>query len=120
MPNLKFSNFTPNFPIKIKPITLYFGYDRNFDRHKEYEIKSINFVCYTRENFLVFDFYYKDGFAVSKTFWTEESFNKFIENCEALKAGKVIKKFLCLHLVHFDDYDSEWDEWMAAKNIEKK
>jgi hypothetical protein len=34
--------------------------------------------------------------------------------------GKVIKKFLCLHLVHFDDYDSKWDEWIAAKNIEQR
>ncbi len=33
--------------------------------------------------------------------------------------GEVVKKFLCLHLVHFDGYDSEWDEWIAPANIEK-
>lgn len=33
--------------------------------------------------------------------------------------GKVIQKFLCLHLVHYDDFESEWDEWVAPKNIEK-
>ena len=33
--------------------------------------------------------------------------------------AKVIKKFLCLHLVHYDDYDSEWDEWVGYGKIEK-
>ena len=33
--------------------------------------------------------------------------------------AKVIKKFLCLHLVHYDDYDSEWDEWVGYRKIEK-
>jgi len=33
--------------------------------------------------------------------------------------GKVINKFLCLHLVHYDGYDSEWDEWIAPQKIKK-
>jgi len=33
--------------------------------------------------------------------------------------GKVIKKFLCLYLVHYDDYDSEWDEWVGSSKVEK-
>jgi hypothetical protein len=33
--------------------------------------------------------------------------------------GKVIKKFLTLHLIHFDGYDSIWDEWVDSKHIEK-
>ncbi len=33
--------------------------------------------------------------------------------------GKVIKKFSCLHLIHYDDYDSEWDEWISSDNIKK-
>ena len=33
--------------------------------------------------------------------------------------GKVIKKFLSLNLIHFDGYDSIWDEWVSTKNLEK-
>jgi hypothetical protein len=33
--------------------------------------------------------------------------------------GKIIKKYLCLYLVHYDEYDSEWDEWVGPNKIEK-
>ncbi len=33
--------------------------------------------------------------------------------------GKVIKKFSCLHFIHYDNYDSEWDEWISPDNIKK-
>ena len=33
--------------------------------------------------------------------------------------GKVIKKFLSLHLIHYDGYDSEWDEWIPTKHLKK-
>jgi Caspase domain len=33
--------------------------------------------------------------------------------------GQIINKFLCLHLVHYNDYDSEWDEWLGPNKIEK-
>lgn len=31
--------------------------------------------------------------------------------------AKVIKKFSCLHFIQYDDYDSEWNEWVAPDNI---
>jgi hypothetical protein len=35
-------------------------------------------------------------------------------------SAKVTKKFSCLHFVHFDDYDAEWDRWISPDNIKKK
>jgi Caspase domain/RNA binding activity-knot of a chromodomain len=35
-------------------------------------------------------------------------------------AAKVLKKFSCLHYVHYDEYGSEWDEWVSPDNIKKK
>lgn len=32
-------------------------------------------------------------------------------------AGEVLDRRLGLHLVHFDGYDSSWDEWVPAKNM---
>jgi hypothetical protein len=35
-------------------------------------------------------------------------------------AAKVLKKFSCLHYVHYDGYGDEWDEWVSPTNIKKK
>ncbi|MFN8358219.1 MAG: caspase family protein [Spirosomataceae bacterium] len=31
--------------------------------------------------------------------------------------AKVLKKFSCLHYIHYDGYGSEWDEWATPANI---
>ena len=31
----------------------------------------------------------------------------------------VLKKFSCLHYIHYADYGSEWDEWVSPANIKK-
>jgi hypothetical protein len=31
----------------------------------------------------------------------------------------VLKKFSCLHYIHYSEYGSEWDEWVSLANIKK-
>jgi hypothetical protein len=31
----------------------------------------------------------------------------------------VLKKFSCLHYIHYTGYDAEWDEWVSPANIKK-
>jgi len=38
---------------------------------------------------------------------------------EKLYTGKIIKKFMCLNLIHYDDFDNEWDEWVGSSKLEK-
>ena len=33
--------------------------------------------------------------------------------------AKVLKKFSCLYYIHYTEYDSEYDEWVAPANIKK-
>ena len=34
-------------------------------------------------------------------------------------AAVVLKKFSCMHYIHYSEYGSEWDEWVAPANIKK-
>lgn len=34
--------------------------------------------------------------------------------------ARVIKKFSCLHFIQYDDYGSEWNEWVAPDNIKAR
>ena len=34
--------------------------------------------------------------------------------------AKVLKTYSCLHYIHYNDYGSEWDEWVAPSNIRAK
>lgn len=75
---MKFSDFSINTEVKIKPIELVFGL---LGTMEEIEIKSIVFVgdCLGKYGF---DFYYRPGFAKYVRFGTEKQFEFFIENVE--------------------------------------
>jgi len=45
---------------------------------------------------------------------------KALSNFDSLwYTGKVINKFLTLHLIHYDGYESQWDEWISTKHLKK-
>ena len=95
----------------------YMGFVEEADAKNNFKIR---FYSYTNNETEWLNISRLKPFACSKDYKIGTKVKALSRYDEKWYPGKVIKKFLCLHLVHFDNYDSEWDEWMAPKNIEMK
>ncbi|CAH0995622.1 hypothetical protein EMA8858_01746 [Emticicia aquatica] len=57
------------------------------------------------------------SFTCKKEFPIGASVKVFSVSDKKWYPAKVLKKFSCLHYIHYKDYDSEWDEWVSQENI---
>lgn len=58
-------------------------------------------------------------FVCKKDFPVGTSIKVFSTDDEKWYPAKVLKKFSCLHYIHYVDYGSEYDVWVSSDNIKK-
>ena len=79
---MTFNDFKNRKTVAIEPIEMDFWSGGKMDT---LEIKSIHFKGVDYQNRLIFDFFYKPGFARQASFLNEKSFNYFVQDCKIIE-----------------------------------
>ena len=78
---------------------------------------EVRFYSYTNNETDEVEAKYLKPYTCKKNFPVGATVKVYSEDDNTWYSAKVLKKFSCLHYVHYDDYDAEWDEWVAPSRI---
>jgi hypothetical protein len=96
--------------------TDWLGFIENVEADKSIKVR---FYSYTNNEVDIVEPSRVKPFKCSNDFPIGESVKVYSASYEKWYPAKVLKKFSCLHYIHYTEYDSEWDEWVSPANIKK-
>jgi len=96
--------------------TDWLGFIENVEADKNIKVR---FYSYTNNEVDIVEPSRVKPFKCANDFPIGASVKVYSAGYEKWYSAKVLKKFSCLHYIHYIEYDSEWDEWVSPANIKK-
>ncbi|WP_064196371.1 MULTISPECIES: caspase family protein [Emticicia] len=96
--------------------TDWLGFIENVEADKRLKVR---FYSYTNNEVDVVEASRVKAFKCTKDFPIGARVKVYSTNDKAWYAAKVLKKFSCLHYIHYEGYDDEYDEWVSTDKIKK-
>lgn len=78
---------------------------------------KVRFYSYTNNETDIVEASRVKPYSCKKNFAIGASVKVYSADDKKWYPAKVLKKFSCLHYIHYIDYDAEWDEWVSQERI---
>ncbi|NBU35348.1 MAG: hypothetical protein EBS35_02065 [Bacteroidetes bacterium] len=96
--------------------TEWLGFIEGVEANKKVKVR---FYSYTNNEVDIVEPSKVKPFKCASDFPIGTSVNVYSKSYEKWYPAVVLKKFSCLHYIHYSEYGSEWDEWVSVANIKK-